>query len=221
MPRTRDIRPGFFKNEDLADCDPFARLLFAGIWCWSDRNGVVEDRPRKLRAEILPYDNCDGAALVDQLVDKGHLVRDTMYEINTGAEVKVLVGVNFSKHQRVHPREEPRYAATSHDLQVANRTLPSLPSTPSTPSLGGPTRPPSKSASQGEMEMLQDIADERMVDLKHEIARKGLGSPLTHRDVTIMKRHLRECEVPSRPDLDPLTDDESERLIKLEIEGES
>ena len=36
MARTRSIKPSFFKNEYLAECEPMARLLFVGLWTLAD-----------------------------------------------------------------------------------------------------------------------------------------------------------------------------------------
>jgi hypothetical protein len=101
MARQRNIAPGFFRNEDLGECSPLARLLFAGLWCWADRLGRVEDRPKRLRAEILPYDSADGEALVAELTEHGFLRR---YE---AAGARVLQIVNFNRYQKPHPRESP------------------------------------------------------------------------------------------------------------------
>jgi len=35
--RARNIKPGFFSNEDLAECSPWSRLCFAGLWLLADR----------------------------------------------------------------------------------------------------------------------------------------------------------------------------------------
>jgi len=101
MARTRDIKPGFFSNEDLGELDPLARLLFSGMWCFADREGRLEDRPKKLKAEILPYDSCDGGALVNALTEKGFLLR---YEV---AGKKYIQITNWKKHQSPHPKESP------------------------------------------------------------------------------------------------------------------
>jgi hypothetical protein len=101
MARKRTIAPGFFHNEDLGECSPLARLLFAGLWCWADREGRVEDRPKRLRAEILPYDSADGDQLVSELIERGFVER---YEVDG---VKVLQIVNFRTYQDPHPRETP------------------------------------------------------------------------------------------------------------------
>lgn len=47
--RARDIKPGFFKNDQLADCSMAARLLFPGLWMMADREGRLENRPKKSR----------------------------------------------------------------------------------------------------------------------------------------------------------------------------
>lgn len=99
MARSRNIKPGFFANEDLAECDPLARILFAGLWCLADRAGRLEDRPKRIRAEILPYDTVDADALLNQLQLRGFIMR---YEHDGGRYIQVL---NFDKHQNPHIKE--------------------------------------------------------------------------------------------------------------------
>lgn len=99
MPRARNVKPGFFKNELLAECDPLARILFEGLWCEADREGRLEDRPRRLKAEYLPYDSCDVDALLAQLAVRGFIVR---YVIDGRAFIAVPM---FTKHQNPHVRE--------------------------------------------------------------------------------------------------------------------
>ena len=97
--RARNIKPGFFKNEDLADCDPLARILFAGLWCLSDREGRLELRERKIRAEILPYDKCNIRRLLNQLESKKFII---IYCVNGEDYIQIC---NFSKHQHPHIKE--------------------------------------------------------------------------------------------------------------------
>ncbi len=52
--RARSRKPGFFKNEDLAEVGPYAQLLFERLWCLADREGKLGDRPKKIKAEIFP-----------------------------------------------------------------------------------------------------------------------------------------------------------------------
>ena len=99
LARQREIKPGFFKNEDLGETSPLARLFFIGLWLWADRDGRLQDRPKKLKADILGYDNCDGEELVQQLADMGFITR---YVVNGERYLQVN---NWHKHQKPHPKE--------------------------------------------------------------------------------------------------------------------
>lgn len=99
MARARNIKPGFFTNDVLAECSSLARILFQGLWCHADREGRLEDRPRKLKAEILPYDDCNIEELLQQLENRGFIIR-----YQHGSERFIQV-VNFCKHQNPHVKE--------------------------------------------------------------------------------------------------------------------
>lgn len=101
MSRARNIKPGFFKNETLAECDPLARLLFAGLWCEADRAGRLEDRPKRLKAECLPYDDCNADDLLNQLAARGFIFR---YVVDGKNFIQII---EFLKHQNPHVRELP------------------------------------------------------------------------------------------------------------------
>ncbi len=97
--RSRNIKPGFFKNEDLAALPALARLLFAGLWLASDMEGRVEDRPRRIKVELLPYDDCDVDELLWLLHEANFIIR---YQIGQG---RFLWLPTFREHQNPHPRE--------------------------------------------------------------------------------------------------------------------
>ena len=97
--RSRYIKPGFFTSEQLAECSFAARILFEGLWCYADRRGRMEDRPKRLKAAIFPYDNVDIFSLLDELVTNELIVR---YE----ADGKHYIWIpNFLLHQRPHQNE--------------------------------------------------------------------------------------------------------------------
>lgn len=101
MARSRNIKPGFFKNELLADMPPETRLLFMGLWCLADREGRFEDRPKKIKMELFP---CDSFSIEDSLTlleRGGFLLR---YEVGGKRYAQV---VNFTKHQMPHHKEVP------------------------------------------------------------------------------------------------------------------
>jgi len=97
--RSRNIKPGFFKNDRLAELEPLARILFAGLWCMADRAGRLEYRPKKIKVELLPYDNCDIEILVKGLA-KAEFV--TIYKVEENSYIEIN---NFLKHQTPHIKE--------------------------------------------------------------------------------------------------------------------
>lgn len=100
--RIRTIKPEFFEDEKLAKYPPHARLLFIGLWCLADKNGVLEDRPEWIRARVFPYEHgetTDVSRLLPVLVQGRHVIR---YQ----AEGRPLLQVrNFSRHQRITGKE--------------------------------------------------------------------------------------------------------------------
>ena len=101
MARARNIKPGFFKNEDLAECTPWARLCFAGLWTLADREGRLEDRPKRIKGELFPFDAFDVEPLLAELARYGFIVR---YEKQGERFIQVS---RFSTHQTPHYSEKP------------------------------------------------------------------------------------------------------------------
>lgn len=99
MARVRAINPGYFLDDELADCDPLARILFAGLWCVADREGRMKDRPRRIKAETLPYDDCDMDALLQELADHHFIHR---YEVDG---CKYIAIPTWQRYQNPHYRE--------------------------------------------------------------------------------------------------------------------
>ena len=99
--RARNIKPGFFKNDTLAELEFAGRLLFIGLWGLADRAGRLEDRPKKVKAEIFPYDDVDVGSFLGELAKRNFIIR---YEAEGARYIQI---VNFDKHQNPHPRETP------------------------------------------------------------------------------------------------------------------
>lgn len=113
MPRTRLIKPGFFKNDQLSECSMAARLLFAGLWCLADREGKLEDRQKLIKAEIFPHDDANISNLLDEL---SHVKLIDRYEIG---EIKIIFIPTFLEHQRPHP-SEPKSELSNKNNVVTN-----------------------------------------------------------------------------------------------------
>jgi hypothetical protein len=99
MARIRTIKPSFFKNEELADLPMVARLLFIGLWTLADKEGRLENRPKRIKAELFPYDNLDCEKELSRLQSAGFIIR---YEFG---DLKVIQITNFTTHQRITGKE--------------------------------------------------------------------------------------------------------------------
>jgi hypothetical protein len=98
--RSRNIKPGFYTNEDLAECSCWARLIFPGLWMMADKNGVLENRPKRIKAQLLPFDSVEIEPLIGELEARKLVVK---FEKN-GASYLWIPG--FMKHQSPHYSEK-------------------------------------------------------------------------------------------------------------------
>jgi hypothetical protein len=98
--RARNIKPGFWKNEYLVELPYEYRLLFIGLWMLADRDGLLEDRPKKIKMELFPADNVEVTEGLDLLEEMG------MIERYSAEGVKVIFITGFSKHQNPHHTEK-------------------------------------------------------------------------------------------------------------------
>lgn len=99
MARARNIKPSFFQNDSLAEIDPLGRLLFVGMWTISDFKGCLEYRPKRIKAQLLAYDDCDTEALLMNLDKSGFI---SIYSVRGVKYIKII---NFEKHQNPHKNE--------------------------------------------------------------------------------------------------------------------
>lgn len=99
MARIRSIKPDFFLHEGLAELSPLHRLFFVGLWTLADKEGRLEDRPKRIKAALMPWERCDVEKLLTDLSAGGFIVR---YSIG---DLDCIAIPNFAKHQRPHPKE--------------------------------------------------------------------------------------------------------------------
>ncbi|WP_159872264.1 MULTISPECIES: hypothetical protein [unclassified Raoultella] len=99
MARSRNIKPGFFTNDELAECQPLARILFAGLWTIADKEGRLDDRPKKIKVMVLPFDDADCDVLLQQLHQHKFINR---YQVNGDSYIQIS---NWKKHQNPHCKE--------------------------------------------------------------------------------------------------------------------
>lgn len=99
MARARNIKPSFFQNEELGELQPIARLAFIGMWTIANFKGCIEYRSKRLKVQLLPYDDCDIDKIVNSL-EKSGVIR--MYSVEGKSYIKII---NFEKHQNPHKNE--------------------------------------------------------------------------------------------------------------------
>lgn len=98
--RSRNIKPAFFENELLAELEPLTRLFFIGMWCAADREGRLEHRAKRLKVQILPYDEgFNPEAALAELEKLGFVA---CYAVGNNCYIQIT---NFTKHQRPHRKE--------------------------------------------------------------------------------------------------------------------
>lgn len=99
------LKPDTFLDEDLARVSHAARWLFAALWTLADREGRLEDRPQRIRAQAFPYEPAvDIEALLSEL-SKAKESGGTFLTRYESGGVKVIQLTNFAKHQKPHIRE--------------------------------------------------------------------------------------------------------------------
>lgn len=100
MARARNIKPGFYKNEDLAECSVWARFIFPGLWMLADREGRLEDRPKRIKGELIPFDTVDVEPLLRELEARSFILR---YQIEGASYIQIS---KFKTHQTPHYSEK-------------------------------------------------------------------------------------------------------------------
>jgi hypothetical protein len=118
MARRRFIHPDFFIDEYLVTLPPFTRLLFAGLWCLSDREGRLPDKPVKIKMQLFPADQVDVDAALDALAAGGLVTR---YVVDGEKFIQVN---RFGKHQHPHPKEAPSVIPPMGASETTPRCVP-------------------------------------------------------------------------------------------------
>jgi hypothetical protein len=103
MGRIRTVKPELLKHEDLFELELTTglpiRIAFVGLFTVADREGRFKWRPRALKLDVLPYDDCDFSRVLDAL-----MTRDFVRKYAYGTEEYGVI-TTFGKHQVINNRE--------------------------------------------------------------------------------------------------------------------
>ncbi len=106
MARIRYLKPDFFKDEDLAELPFEVRLFYQGLWCQADKAGRLEDRPKRLKVEIFPYDNVNiEKCLVTLAKNKANSGKPFINRYTTDKQRYIQI-LTWREHQRPHHTEK-------------------------------------------------------------------------------------------------------------------
>ena len=116
MARIRTIKPDFWTSEKIVACSPISRLLFVGLWNFSDDAGRQPARVRQIKMQIFPGDNFTTSDITEMLVE---LVDNRLihcYQVDKSWYLQII---GWSKHQRID-RPTVRYPAPNEEKSLAN-----------------------------------------------------------------------------------------------------
>ncbi len=117
MSRIRTIKPEFWTSEQVMRCSMMTRLLFIGLWNFSDDHGIHPASCVRLKAELFPADTCplsDVEQCIAELI-KQELIEE--YEVD-GNTYWIITG--WKKHQKI---DKPTYR---HPLPLTPRNSTSI-----------------------------------------------------------------------------------------------
>lgn len=75
MPRARSIHPSLWTDEDFVRCSPEARLLYIALLSEADDAGIFTWKPVSLRLRLMPVDQVDVQALLNELAHSRLIMR--------------------------------------------------------------------------------------------------------------------------------------------------
>ena len=100
--RCRNYKSEFFKSEDISELSFVGRLLFLGLISLADRRGVLAYKPRRIRAEVFPYDDVTSED-VEACVQV--MCAHKMASVYRCGDDVLLHITNFEKHQSISVKE--------------------------------------------------------------------------------------------------------------------
>lgn len=118
MARIRTIKPEFWDDEKLSTLPYGCRLLFIGMWNFSDDAGFIRSTEKFIKAKIFPYDDDLRISEIKKWID-ALTVSNMVIPISHSGESYLIVR-NFDKHQKVDTRYNNYYIK---DEAIRNQLL--------------------------------------------------------------------------------------------------
>lgn len=155
MARSRQLKPDFFLNEDLAMLPALTRLAFQGLWLLADRDGRLEDRPARIKAQLFPYHDADMPAILDSLSPMWITRYIVDKSVDNFTQPRFIQIVNFAKHQHIHPDEKQSVIPPPPTIPGDPRRSPAI--TPCSSSPSSSPSPSPKQPGQGPIDICEKV----------------------------------------------------------------
>lgn len=120
MARKRSIKPEFFEDEEISSLSAWARLLYIGLWCHMDAEGVFEANVKLIRAKIFPLESLtddDVLGLLGELSKPKNGKFLLIRILHNGKDY--VYCPNFTKHQKIHIDEPIKFIKDKQILEDA------------------------------------------------------------------------------------------------------
>lgn len=130
MARIRSVHPSLFTDERWVSCSPMARVLYIGLLTEADDQGLFEWKPVQIKIRLLPVDNADVPALLEELAGVDLIARVESAGKQLGAVRKFLRFQRPKKpnHQFIMPPEFRTYVGLDDpSSELGDDEAPSVP----------------------------------------------------------------------------------------------
>ena len=170
--KTRYLKPGFFKNEELFALPATARILYQGLWLMADTEGRLRDRPGEIQGEVFPYGRGSVEPLLKKLTEGGFIKR---YEVG---RQKLIWVPTFLDHQKPHAHEPASTLPRHPDDQSTDNVPPTSRQKPDNVGPSPTLKPELESKSDAEPEQEPESLPRRNIFVLYEKSFGHSFSPL-------------------------------------------
>jgi len=194
--RTRQINREFWDSGSIGGLTHFERLLFIGLWCMADREGLLKFCPARIKASIFPLDDMP-ISEVSQSVDS--LISVGLVEKSEGV-ITLLYIPKFLEYQHIHPHEAASKLLCHYITGNVSKCKPTSTSTSTPTPTSTSTKkrgnseggiPPFSCPSDAQKKTMNAMAKERGVKLDDIIKNLGIED-YTSDDVTGIMAELKK-----------------------------
>jgi hypothetical protein len=123
LARIRTIKPDFWTNTKVLGIKPLTRLLFIGMWNFSDDYGRMDFAPLSIKARVFPTDDISAADVRDMLNELCGADLLMVYS----ADGKEYIEITGWDHQKIDKRQTSKIPAPFGEGSVIRGSPPDFP----------------------------------------------------------------------------------------------